>query len=334
MEASRLLLLLLLPLLLLLFCNSVAATCSCTKSCSDAKESESKCGCKHEEETKQLPRSCKEIKLKTKTKEDGIYCLQTKSGQFYQAFCDMNTNGGGWTLVASVHENNIAAKCAIGDRWSSQQGSNPAVGFVDGDRSWANLNTFGRIESATDDDYKNPGYFDVDAEDISVWHVPNGTPLAQWKISSIFRYHTASEFLTALGGNLYFLYKIFYPLVYGSGTCPASNGPAIPIVYDFGNTISVASQVCPACLGGTLQGYVHLRVFNNERAPFALCSGLRVLDNCNTEHYCIGGAGYVPEQTPRQCGDFSAFDWSGIGTHVEWSASKSLLEAAVFIFYR
>lgn len=35
----------------------------------------------------------------------------------------METAGGGWTLVGSVHENNIAGKCTLGDNWSDDQGS-------------------------------------------------------------------------------------------------------------------------------------------------------------------------------------------------------------------
>ena len=34
----------------------------------------------------------------------------------------MDTSEGGWTLVASVHENNINGKCTVGDKWSSEQG--------------------------------------------------------------------------------------------------------------------------------------------------------------------------------------------------------------------
>ena len=34
----------------------------------------------------------------------------------------METDGGGWTLVAAVHENNIQGKCTMGDNWSSDQG--------------------------------------------------------------------------------------------------------------------------------------------------------------------------------------------------------------------
>ncbi|XP_032832600.1 intelectin-1a-like [Petromyzon marinus] len=282
---------------------------------------------------KKYPRSCLEIKQTTQSTKDGIYSLQTKEGKLYQAFCDMHTKGGGWTLVASVHENNIAAKCAIGDRWSSQQGSNASPTFVDGDGNWANVNVFNKIHSATDTDYKNEGYYDLDADDIAIWHVPNGTPLLQWKQSAILRYHTEVSFLEPLGGNLYSLYKNFYPLKFASGVCQINNGPFYPIVYDFGNNNVVNSLICPNCIGETRPGFVQFRVFNTERAPFAICSGVMAL-KCNTEHYCIGGAGYVPQQSPRQCGDFSAFDWDGYGTQISWSASKQLLEASVLIYYR
>ncbi|KAK7166541.1 hypothetical protein R3I93_006333 [Phoxinus phoxinus] len=83
----------------------------------------------------------------------------------------MTTNGGGWTLVASVHENNIHAQCTVGDRWTSQQGN--AANDPAGDETWANKVIFGTPEAATNDDYKNPGYFDIRAKDIALWHVTN-----------------------------------------------------------------------------------------------------------------------------------------------------------------
>lgn len=64
----------------------------------------------------------------------------------------MTTAGGGWTLVASVHENNMYGKCTVGDRWSSQQGSEP--NRPDGEGTWANTVTFGSAEASTSDDYK------------------------------------------------------------------------------------------------------------------------------------------------------------------------------------
>ena len=64
----------------------------------------------------------------------------------------MTSGGGGWTLVASVHENNMRGKCTVGDRWSSQQGNR--ADYPEGDGNWANYNTFGSAEAATSDDYK------------------------------------------------------------------------------------------------------------------------------------------------------------------------------------
>ena len=83
---------------------------------------------------------------------DGLYHLRTENGVIYQTFCDMTSGGGGWTLVASVHENNMRGKCTVGDRWSSQQGNR--ADYPEGDGNWANYNTFGSAEAATSDDYK------------------------------------------------------------------------------------------------------------------------------------------------------------------------------------
>lgn len=149
----------------------------------------------------------------------------------------MNTDGGGWTLVASVHENNLYGQCTVGDRWTSQQGN--AANYPAGDETWANKVIFGTPEAATNDDYKvyrslnkiagnilciyvttnqhytythcllqNPGYFDIRAKDIAVWHVTNDHDLEFWRIASVLRYHTKSRFLTLFGGNLYKFFKV------------------------------------------------------------------------------------------------------------------------------
>ncbi|XP_078525490.1 intelectin-1-like [Lissotriton helveticus] len=275
--------------------------------------------------------SCREIKEKSKDpKGDGIYTLMTESGEVYQTFCDMTTDGGGWTLVASIHENNMFGKCTTGDRWSSQQGNNP--NFLEGEGNWANYATFGSAAGATSDDYKNPGYYDIYAKDVSLWHVPNKTPLTTWRNSSLLRYYTKAGFLPVLGGNLFRLYKK-YPVRYNAGICPMNNGPAIPVVYDFGTAEKTASYYSPFSRDETVPGYVQFRVINHERAVNALCAGVRVT-GCNSEHHCLGGGGYFPEGHPKQCGDFSALDWNGYGAHEGASASKDFIESAVLLFYR
>jgi len=96
----------------------------------------------------------------------------------------MESADGGWTLIASIHENNIKHKCREGDKWSSESlhsdsGSHcfPAIAhisgknsisegysiatFYSGYRNWENLLTFGDINEATSADFKSPAYSDV-----------------------------------------------------------------------------------------------------------------------------------------------------------------------------
>uniref|UniRef100_A0A5F8GQM3 Intelectin-1-like n=1 Tax=Monodelphis domestica TaxID=13616 RepID=A0A5F8GQM3_MONDO len=277
-----------------------------------------------------IPQCCKEIKIYCPLLTDGLYFLRSGNGNIYQTFCDMSTRGGGWTLVASVHENHLAGKCTQGDRWSSQQGNR--VDYPEGDGNWANYATFGCVEGATSDDYKNPGYYSIQAENLAIWHVPNKTPMEQWKTSSLLRYHTANGFLSDLGSNLFHLYKT-YPVKYGAGQCEIDNGPAVPVIYDFGDAQKTAHYYSPLSQSEIVGGFVHFRVFNGQNAANALCAGIKVI-GCNTEHHCIGGGGYFPEWPPRQHGDFSAFDWDGYGTHTAGSNSREITEAAVLLFYR
>ncbi|KAM4594354.1 LOW QUALITY PROTEIN: intelectin-like [Fundulus diaphanus] len=274
---------------------------------------------------KYVARSCKEILDIHGEREDGIYFLTTTNGMKYQTFCDMTTAGGGWTLVASVHENSIYGRCTVGDRWSSQQGNNPDL--PDGDGNWSNRNTFGVVESATSDDYKNPGYYDIVAKDMSVWHVPNNFPMEHWNLAAILRYHTDNSFLRLYGGNLFSLFKKF-PVKYNIGSC-SDRGPAVPIVYDHGDRESTSNLYGPRSRNEFDPGFITFRPINNE-AAMAICSGVKPR-GCDTEHYCIGGGGYFH---PDQCGDFPSFDWDRLERDQGWSTSKEMIESAVLLFYR
>ncbi|XP_075140259.1 intelectin-1-like [Leptodactylus fuscus] len=289
------------------------------------------CPCDFTNNKQQRYRSCKEIRQSDNNAKDGIYTLTTEHGVSYQTFCDMTTNGGGWTLVASIHENNINGKCTTGDRWSSQQGNNQ--NNPEGDGNWANYATFGLADGATSDDYKSRGYYDISAANVGLWHVPNKTPLHLWKNKALLRYRTQDGFLTTNGGNLFHLYKK-YPVIYNTGSCPTNNGPAVSVVYDHGSAEKMFSLYSSHAKNSVTAGFIQFRVFNNEKAAVALCAGIKVNNQCNTEHVCIGGGGYFPEASPRQCGDFTAMDWDGVGTHTGWSASKDFIESSILIFYQ
>nr|XP_002130757.1 uncharacterized protein LOC100179146 [Ciona intestinalis] len=140
--------------------------------------------------------------------EDGVYSIRSQDGGIYQTYCDMtSSNDKAWSLVGSIHENNILGNCTFGDKWSSEEGNVSSVGIT----SWESMTSFGNVESVTSQDYKNPGYFNMGSRNIMVWHVPNETPLNQIKQRSKYQYKTTNNFLERYN-TLYGLFKNSYPL--------------------------------------------------------------------------------------------------------------------------
>ncbi|CAK8694402.1 unnamed protein product [Clavelina lepadiformis] len=283
--------------------------------------------------TDRILSSCRAIRDETSKRSNGVYYVQDTNGIRYPVYCDMAVGGGGWTLVASIHENNIRStgRCSVGDRWSSETGNE--VGSHVGAENWMNLNTFGDVGSATSDDYKNHAYFDLQARDVMIWQVPNDTPLVNYSSAAYVQYHTSNGFLSRFGGNLYHLYNDHFPIKSGTIRRPNDNGPAISVVFDKGDGEEVLRHFGPNIQAEIEPGYLQFRVINYEGSVFALCPGTRTKPNRgNNEHHCIGST--ADHRDVTYCGDFSSFAHQGYGTGTRWDADMVLLKTTYLVFYR
>ncbi len=92
--------------------------------------------------------SCADILLAGSSTGDGTYTVEGVSGAIFDVWCDMTTDGGGWTLAGSVVNE--------GSRhWNSY------AAFTDN-------TTFGSIGSATSADFKGPAWTDIEGDDFLV----------------------------------------------------------------------------------------------------------------------------------------------------------------------
>ncbi|XP_076821125.1 uncharacterized protein LOC143467033 isoform X3 [Clavelina lepadiformis] len=157
-----------------------------------------------------VPSSCKEL-MSTGSSQSGVYNIKPNGlTNDIQVYCELTSAGGGWTLIASVHENNINGKCTAGDLWSNDQGITPNQ--FSRKTNWENFETFGHVEGSTSSDYKSAAYFSLRGHNLMIWHVPNDVEMPQWQSSSFLQYYTTNGFLSSYGGTLQTLFLKYFPM--------------------------------------------------------------------------------------------------------------------------
>ena len=194
----------------------------------------------------------------------------------------MNIDGGGWTLVATVHENDIrttTGRCGAGDKWSSENGNRQ--GSQTGAEAWSNYATFGNVISATSEDYKNPAYFGIQARDVMIWQVPNDTPLQQFDSAAYMKFRTTNGFLINFGGNMFNLYSDFFPIKSEVYRPVLDNGPAVPVVFDRGSAAEVRRYYGPESQTRTDAGFIEvsLKCYDMLRDTAAELNAKQLLNN-------------------------------------------------------
>jgi len=276
--------------------------------------------------------SCKDIKTAHPESVSGMFTLHGKDGETYSTFCDMETSEGGWTLVASIHENDMNGKCTEGDRWSSEDG---VVERHGGTTLWENNQVYGSADQAASDDYKNQGYFEINAEQLMVIQVPNGKASAEFISSATFQY-TTDKFLQEYDGNLQGLFKQF-PIVDGELSADKDNGPAVRINFVKGTDRDAFHQYGYDMQSEMIDGYMQFRAINKQHGATAFCPFGKMKnsnwDSSSTEHGCFGA---TQSDNEGACGDFSAFDgiFNDLGWLNNWATSKEMRESAFLILYR
>jgi intelectin len=221
-------------------------------------------------------------------------------------------------------------KCTEGDRWSSEEGAVERHGNT----FWENDEIYGNAEAATSDDYKNKGYFEIDAEQMMIIQVPNDEPTEKFVSSASFQY-TTDAFLEEYGGNLQGLFQA-YPIIDRDFKAEEDDGPAVEINFVKGTAREAFKQYGYDMQDEMVSGYMQFRVINKEHGATSFCPYGKMkggwASSSSAEHGCF--AATIADV--QACGDFSAFDglFNDIGFLNNWATSKQMRKSAFLILYR
>ncbi len=226
--------------------------------------------------------SCNDILSRDPSAANGVYTVDVDGfgvGEApFDTFCDMVSDGGGWTLVASVVDDTPQRSSDVPSQ----------VWQLPGENHWADRIAFGDVETATETvvgSFKNAAYWEITASDIMVYTVPNDTASEFYFDDARFIMRTENNFLDANGGTLFSLYNDFHRLENG----PRAFGYIVDNVYDKGTAVDHHAELYVNSRNETQSGGFSFASINNEGYPMAFCP--MKTNGYNSEHWCVGGNG-------------------------------------------
>ena len=98
--------------------------------------------------------SCREVAEGAPT---GTYWLTNPAGGAFEGWCDMEPDGGGWTLVATLHN---------GDEGDTSWTDGRVIGGADNLDNWQNDVVFGSLDARESGDFKGLSYHAVEGRDV------------------------------------------------------------------------------------------------------------------------------------------------------------------------
>jgi hypothetical protein len=118
--------------------------------------------------------SCKDLLKSNPSAKDGVYWIDPPSwaGGAFEAYCDMTTDGGGWTLVGKV-------------RALAHGGDNNVLDSNDKTR-WVDRAYLGSIKQLTDEDALGPSYESIAFTDFMLQGIGNKSKILAWRMGQKF----------------------------------------------------------------------------------------------------------------------------------------------------